>query len=641
MSGNIVPGLDPPPRWEPVPPTPTAMPSGEDLPDISDLTQRLLSNSERALERMEALAFSPMDLSLDMPDWSAILPPPALIGVELPELRDIVFSVFDPPANTLGSLSVDDIDVPALDAVAPELTIGVAPAPNYGAAPTRPSVDFNFDIPAAPTLNLPTRPDLMSISDVTFDGVTLPTFDATEPTLDLLRPTVTPYVEGAQYTSALLDALRDDIMRAMRDGDWTGLPGVIETGLWDREREREAIAQAQSISELDKLEATGFAFAPGVYVDARLKIINETNAKIVGLSREIMIKQADLHLTNIMKMRELGVQLEGKLMDLANAVATRALEAARYVTQAMVEVYNAEVRAYGARLEGYRARAAVYEYQMRGALAIVDIFKARIDAERAKAEINQSMVGAYRAEIEAATAYVDIYKTQLQAVEVQAQLQRTKIEAFGEDVRAYTAGVGAYTAQVEAFKTGVQAQGVAMDAYRSRVEAYKAQVDAGLARVNTRVEAYKGRVAGYEAELTGYRARVEAEMARVKATAEWNGSRVEAFRAQVQGVVSYNDSNTRQWEAGASMQVKSYELEIKAAEAQVQLAATKLGLTSELMRAYGQVAGQLGAAALNAVHYGMNVSWSQAESWAQSYGTSYSNSYSNSTNYSYNTNTER
>lgn len=641
MSGNTVPGLDPPSRWEPVPPTPTAMPSGEDLPDISELTQRLLSNSERALERMESLAFSPMDLSLDMPDWSAILPPPALIGVELPELRDIVFSVFDPPANTLGSLSVDDIDVPALDAVAPELTIGVAPAPNYGAAPLRPAVDFNFDIPAAPTLNLPTRPDLMSISDVTFDGVTLPTFDATEPTLDLLRPTVTPYVEGAQYTSALLDALRDDIMRAMRDGDWTGLPGVIETGLWDREREREAIAQAQSISELDKLEATGFAFAPGVYVDARLKIINETNAKIVGLSREIMIKQADLHLTNIMKMRELGVQLEGKLMDLANAVATRALEAARYVTQAMVEVYNAEVRAYGARLEGYRARAAVYEYQMRGALAIVDIFKARIDAERAKAEINQSMVGAYRAEIEAATAYVDIYKTQLQAVEVQAQLQRTKIEAFGEDVRAYTAGVGAYTAQVEAFKTGVQAQGVAMDAYRSRVEAYKAQVDAGLARVNTRVEAYKGRVAGYEAELTGYRARVEAEMARVKATAEWNGSRVEAFRAQVQGVVSYNDSNTRQWEAGASMQVKSYELEIKAAEAQVQLAATKLGLTSELMRAYGQVAGQLGAAALNAVHYGMNVSWSQAESWAQSYGTSYSNSYSNSTNYSYNTNTEK
>ena len=130
--------------------------------------------------------------------------------------------------------------------------------------------------------------------------------------------------------------------------------------------------------------------------------------------------------------------------------------------------------------------------------------------------------------------------------------------------------------------------------------------------------------------------------AAVKATEAWNTSRVEAFRAQVQGTSAYNDAITKQWQAGADVQVKSYELGVKVAEAEMRMAATKLGLTSELMRAYGQVAGQLGAAALNAVHYGVNLSWSQAESWAQSVsasttgGVSSSFSKSNSENTNYN-----
>lgn len=608
------------------------------LPDITSLTQDLVRSAREALEKMEQISLTPLALTLRLPTWPGLAAAPVPSTVSAPTLRDIVFTPTPAPAVDYGSLDVSDIAVPPLTDLPPTLTLGTAPAPDYGTAPARPTIDLNIALPAQPEIVLPERPQLFGVREVPFDGVTLPVFDATEPTLNVTAPAITPYVEGQGYVSAMLDALRADIMRAMRDGDWTGLPGAIEQGLWDREREREAIAQAQALAELDKLESTGFAFAPGVYVDARLKIVNETNAKIVGLSREIMVKQAELHLTNVMKMRELGVQLEGKLMDMANAVANRALEAAKYVTQAQVEIYNASVRAYGAQLEGFKARAMAYEFQIKGALAIVEVYKAQVEAERAKAEIDHALVQAYRTEIDAAMAHVEIYKTQLSAVQIQAQLQKTKVEAFGEEVRAFAATVGAYTARVEAYKTGVQAQAVGMDAYKARVDAYRSQVQANVETLRGRVEAYRGKIAGYEAQVTGFKAQLEGQIAQVRATTDWNSSRVESFRAQVQGVASYNDALTRQWEANANVQVKGFDLGIKAAEAEMRLASTKLGLTSELMRAYGQVAGQLGAAAMNAVHYGVNLSWSQAESWAQSLSWSTSASASGSTSGSYSEN---
>lgn len=630
-----------PQRWDPDPPSKMADANGRTitrsvadnvrLPDITSLTNRLLTDAESALDRMERLAFLPLELTFTIPHWNGVSPPPTLTGVTLPTMKDITFTPADAPAQNFGSLDVSDILIPILTDQPPTLAFGTMPARDYGDAPTKPLIDLNLVVPAAPTISLPDKPALMSISDIPFDGVTLPTFDATEPTLNLVAPALTPFVEPPGYVSPMLDALRADIMRAMSDGDWTGLPGAIEQGLWDREREREAIAQAQALADLDKMEKTGFAIAPGVFVDARLKITLETNAKIVGLSREIMIKQAELHLANIMKMRELGVTLEGKLMDLFNQVAARALEAAKYTTQAQVEVYNAGVRAYAAQLEGFKARATVYEVQLRGALAVVEVFKARVDAEKAKAEINHSLVAAYKTEVEAAMAYVEIFKAQLQAVQIEAQLQKTKVEAYGEEVRAFTARVGAYTAQVEGYKTGVQAQAVGMDAYKSRVDAYRAQVGAGVEQMRARIEAFRGKISGYEAQVVGFKADLDGRLAVVKATEAWNSTRVEAFRAQVQGVSSYNDAITKQWQAGADVQVKSYELGVKVAETEMRMAATKLGLTSEMMRAYGQVAGQLGAAALNAVHYGVNLSWSQAESWAQSYGTSESHSVSEST----------
>lgn len=628
------------PRWAPDPPSAMVDSKGRvitrsvadnvELPNITDLTQRLLYDSQEALAKMERISFAPYSIELSLPTWTGLPAAPVPVGTTLPTLRDIEFTPIDAPATDFGSLSVDDIAIPDFAALPPTLTIGAVPSPDYGAAPAAPAVNLDLPMPAEPTLDLPARPQLMSLTEVPFDGVTLPTFDAAAPTLNLVVPTLSGYAEPAPYVSPMLDALRDDILRAMRDGDWTGLPGAIEAGLWDRERERETLAQAQALADLDKMETTGFAFAPGVFVDARSRITLETNARLVGLSREIMIRQAELHLTNIMKMRELGVTLEGRLMDLHNAVANRALEAAKFTTSAQVEIYNAGVRAYAAEWEGYKARALVYEHQIRGAMAVVEVFKARIDAEKAKAEINHALVAAYKTEIDAAMAYVEIFKTQLQAVQIKAQLQKTKVEAYGEEVRAYAARVSAYTAQVDGYKSGVQAQAVGMDAYKSSVDAYRSRVEAGIGQQRARIEAFRGRIAGYEAQVTGFKAKLDAQLAVVKATGEWNSTRVESFRAQVQGVSSYNEALTRQWTANADVTVKAYSASVNVAEAQARLALARLQMTGEVLRTYGQVAGQLGAAALNAVHYGVNLSWTQAESWAQSYSKSDSQSDSRS-----------
>lgn len=597
--------------------------SGYNLPDIAGLTNTLVYQaalSRDHLTNTTAGWFPPTEIKVD---WPTVPAPPIPIQQPTPTVRTVTWTTPVAPAPGYGDLNVDGYIPPEFTALPPTLQFGTAPTASFGSQPAAPTVDVNF---AMPTLDyrIPDAPQLMALETVRFDGVTLPTFEATEPTLRLAEPTVMPYHEGAGYTSTLLDLLKADLTRAMTDGTWTGLSASAERALWDRARERELRAQREAIDQLDRMESTGFALPPGVWLDARVKIITETNNTIVGLSREIMIKQAELQLANITKSREVALQLEGKLIDYANNVAQRAFEATRFQTQAMLDIYNAGVRAYEAAVTGYRAKAEVYNYQVRGALAIAEVYKTQIDAERAKAEMNVAAVQAYKAQVDAAMANVDIFRAKLQALETQANLQKLKVEVYGEEIRAYTGRIGAYTAEVEAYKAGVQAQAVGMDAYKSRVEAYKAQVEANTAAVQVRIEAYKGKIAGYHAQIDGYKAGLDAMVAEARATAEYNTSQAEVFRAQVSGTSAYNDALTRQWSASVEISARMAELGAKVAEANIQRYVQMKNVAVEAAKGAAVVSAQLGSAALNAVHYSQSVSF--ASSGTQSYAASDSKS---------------
>lgn len=556
-----------------------------------------------------------------------------------PTFAEPVWTAPGLPTALTAVLDVGDLDVEPFDIDPPALTYGSPPAAFDEAVPDAPGINLIFDDPTL-TVSLPAPPALLSLSIVPFSGLNLPTFDADEPTLVAVEPSIREYTAGSQYTSDLLTTLKDKLAADITGG--TGLSQEAENALWDRGREREYRAQFDALRQLDQMESLGYAFPPGVYLDARLKVSTETDYAIRGHSREVMIKSAELALDNVKHALTTATALEGQLIDYTNATEQRLFESSRYATEAQVAIYNAKVQAYAQMVDAYRAKVAVYEAQVRAEVSRVDAYRAQISAEEAKATINRALVDQYRVEVDAALSNIRIYEAEIAGIQAKAEIEKTKIMIFGEQVRGYTAQVNAYTAGVEGFRATIQADVSRQQAYQSQVEAFRARVDANARQVESRVAAYRGQIEAKNAEYDGYRAAVQGETARVESIARIGSVRADAYRSEVAAAGAYNDVLVRQWQATLDQNQRTAEIGINAAKANAELYITSRSLALDAVKTGATVAAQLGAASINALNFSASVSssegYNESRSESRSESNSNSNSNSNSTSVSYNYN---
>ena len=327
-------------------------------------SQQLVGLAQSYIQQLSAQAgqlVAPV-INVNFPHVTA---PPHPGDVVPPHLQAVTWTVPGQPPPFNGQIDLSGIIIPPFTGVEPTLNFGSAPPPFAGAPPTAPTVDLDFVYPTV-EVTLPSPPELLSLGTVNFPTLVIPPFNATVPTFTAAEPGPFNYTPGALYTSKLLTDLEEDLDLAITTGQYTHLNKQAQDALWDAGREREYRQQAAALNELNRMEVLGYAFPPGVFVDARIKIQTETNYTIAGLSRDIMYKQAELQLTNIVKARENATALEGQLIQYANQTAQRAFEAAKYATEAGIALYNAKVQAYTASLEGYKAQALVYENSDQG-----------------------------------------------------------------------------------------------------------------------------------------------------------------------------------------------------------------------------------------------------------------------------------
>lgn len=558
---------------------------------------------------------------------------PAQLAASAPSLDAVVWVAPSAPAAFTGSLTIDDLMPEPFDDTPPELVFGTPPAEFTVPAPDAPGVSLVYEDPTL-SVSLPAPPSLLSLSVSNFAGVSIPALTDELTELSLVAPDIREYTPGAGYTSSLLTALQARLLDAIADGTATGLPAAVETALWDRGREREYRQQQDALDALERdAETLGYVYPPGVYLDSRLKIQTETNYNIANASREIMITQAQLHLTNIMDAQKTAVMLEGQLLTYTNNVEQRLFDSCKYATEAGVAVYNARVQAYAAYVEGYKAKVAAYEAQIRGETAKVEAYRATIAAEEAKASVNTALVQQYRVQADVALSAIEVYKAQINGIQAKAMIEKIKVEIYGEQVRGYAARINAYTAGVEGFRATVQAEGVKQETFLSRVKAYEARVSAMSRLADARIAEYRGRVEAKTQEWDAYRAAFQGEASRAAAIASGNQSLTDAFKSEVAAITSYNDVLTKQWQVSYDQAQRVVEIGVSSAKANAELYMTTRSLALDAAKVGAQVHAQLGASALNAIHWSSsyNSSWSSASS----YSNSNSRSESKNTNYNY------
>lgn len=556
---------------------------------------------------------------------------PTPLTTTAPDLDDVVWIAPSPPTAFAGALTIDDLMPDPFEDEAPELMFGTPPAEFTDPAPDAPGVNLTYEEPEL-TVDLPAPPSLLSLSVSAFSGVSLPTFtdDLTE--LTVVAPDIREYTPGSGYTSSLLTATQARLLSVITDGTDTGLPADVETALWDRGRDREYRQTADALLELDRMETLGYSFPPGVFLDSRIKIQTEMGYNVANISREIMVKQAELHLTNIMDAQKTAVQLEGVLINYTNSVEQRLFDSCKYATEAGIAVYNARVQAYAAYVDGFKARVAVYEAQVRGELARVEAYRAEIAAEEAKAQVNTALVNQYKVQVDAALSSIEIFKARIAGIQSKAEIEKLKVEIFGEQVRGYTARINAYTAGVEGFRAKVQAEGVKQDAFRSKVQAFEAQVSSASKLIEGRIAEYRGRVEAKTQEWDAYRAAFQGEAARAAAIASGNASLTDAFKSEVMAITGYNEVLTKQWQVAYDQAQRVAEIGVSANKANAELYMTTRSLALDAAKVGATVHSQLGASALSAINW----STSYSNAWSQSESRSESTSEGESTNTNYN-----
>jgi hypothetical protein len=514
---------------------------------------------------------------------------------------------------------------------APTLSFGAAPVPFAGTVPDAPPVSLDFTYPTV-DVTLPDPPSLMTLDTVDFPTIVIPPFNATIPTFSAPVPGPFNYVPGALYTSQLLTDLESELDLAITTGKYTTLNSQVQQALWDAGREREYRQQAAALAELNRMEVLGYAFPPGAFIDARIKIQTETNYTLAGLSRDIMTKQAELQLENISKAREEAVKLEYRLIQYANENAQRTFEAAKYATEAGITLYNAAVQAYTASLEGYKTQAVVYDTQIKGLMAQVQVTQAQIEYEKTKAEINTALVHQYEVEVQAAEAVLQIYKTQVEIIQTQANVEKIKVEIYGEEIKAFVGRINAYTAEVEGYKASIEAQATIEQAFKTSVDAYTAEVNANVSQINARVAVFQAQVQSYQAQLAGYDAAIKGMVGQAQAASMFNTATAEVFKAEVAAITSYNQVLTSQWEAIVNEQAQITQIAVSAAKANGDLYIAARGLSLDASKVGAQVCAQLGAAALGAISWHNSSQWSSSESSSDSNSNSFSTSHATTNN---------
>ena len=594
----------------------------------------MFSTSKSLVDKAETLVtqlanqqwFQPYNVQVGYP---TIQPPPVPQLPTPPTIPAVVWTTPNAPADfSTAPPDISSLFPPAFDATQPVLNFGALPQPQYGSIPSAPSVNLNFSYPT-PVVNLPSAPTLLALDTISFNpfDYTIADFTGEVPTLILNQPNVIAFVEPPPYASGLLDDVLDSLHNAMTSGTDTGLDANTQQAMWDAARDREYRSIADNLATLDRdQEQLGYPLPSGVWADERYKLVTEMHNTTASLSRDIMVKQAEMHLENVMKSREMAITLESKMLDLHNQVAQRAFETAKYETESAIAIYNAQVEIYKARLEGFKATIEAYTAQIEGIKARVAVLNAEIQFEQAKAQINTALVEQYKAQVQAAEAVIDIAKVQVEIIQTQANVEKTKVDVFSAQVQAFVATVNAYTAEVEGYKANAEAQTAIENVYKTQVEAYTARVQAGASQATALMTGYEAQVKGYEAKLEGYKAALEAMVAQAHAQAEYNTSVITEFQALAQATGTYNEVLTKQWQAILDEGLQVAQVQAKVAEANAQLAISSRQTSIEAIKGAASVMAQLGAAALGAIHWSNSSQWSMASSMSSSFSNTTSNS---------------
>ncbi len=423
----------------------------------------------------------------------------------------------------------------------PGLNIPTAPNAFTELAPTSPGVEPAPEAPDAPNTQLGDIPDLENIVIPRAPNVAIISFDQKFPENNLEVPNLDYQIQDysySQYLSLLGNGnLLADITTRIKSNlsGGSGFNSNVEQAIYDRGKDRELKDNVLAIEHINEVEAAqGWSRPNGSKLAAMQNAIQQTQQRNAELSREIMIKQAELEQSNMRFSISQAIQLETSLLGLHQQQARLVFEQARYVQDLLQEVYRLQVLDFQTKTSAYTAYATAFEARVRGQLSQVEVFKAQIEGEKAKADVNQSKISAYSAKANAILAEANAYRAVVDGINATVKREEVKIQAFKAEVEAYSEKVKAKTAEYSGYAELVRAEIAKAQLYDSEVKAYSAKASAKSEEYKNQVQAYsaliEARAKDADIKIKSLDSQTQVERLKI----EDYRARIEAFSAKIE-----------------------------------------------------------------------------------------------------------
>lgn len=616
------------------------------ISQIDKMTDRATSSLALAQASMNALG----QVSLD-PETSA---PPQ---IELPNLPGTGIARPDKPSIVaLGT--VDPFNKPVfaefqnlyaqLDAVTaglPEpgdftpsvdgIVIPSAPAPiSVGAAPVRPEL-VDPTLPDAPVFTIPTLDPLLTLNLPAFVMPAFPTFTDMPVEFDGAEPN--PVLAWAEptYQPTLLNELTARIRQCLAGG--TGMTPEVEAALFDQARAREDMTALKRTQEaFDTWSGRGFTMPPGMLAEQVNAVQQENQLTANDRARDVLAKSAEWEQQNLREAVQQGIALETQLINQFENTAKRAFDAQRIRVESEIAIFQAHVSLFNARQAARQMLVEVFRARMQEVTARLDAYKAQVDAEQAKAQVNESMVRAYTARIEALKGVVAIFQARIEAAKVQSDMERNRVEAYKADVDAYSALVDADKKRFDAYEAQVRGEAAKAGVIEAEARAFAATVEAQTSSGNVKIAAIRGKIDAIGAAVQKFTAESGAERDRTSAQASAIQAKAQAFSADAQRYVAELGANTEETRLAITVtesrlrnQLAYYETRVREYDQAMNRLIERGRVIVSALSAGGNMAAQLAAGAMSAMHVQASLSGSGNAS------TSWGNSYSYSENHNF------
>lgn len=512
------------------------------------------------------------------------------------------------PSFTPFSAPADPTQPPSFTQTVPTLTDPSQPGALPGFYGSVPSINTSFAFPDPPAqlLNpMGDAPVLPTRTEPTAPQVSLPTFTSIAPADTTIAPTaldqtfassyngVSPsmvtaingYVDGmlTKYNpqfAAQMSAIEAQLSKYLAGG--TALNPAVENAIYERSRLRtDAEATRVRDGALKDFANRGFTIPPGALFSATQTARQAGADNNAQALREIVVKQAEMEQANLQFAVTTSASLRTTLLNASlsymqnlTSINGQALEYAKNVVGALVQLYNVSVQMYSAKLDAYKTDAAVYETRLKAAMASIDLYKAQVESLQALAQVDHAKIEVYRARIESLNTLASVYRTQIEGAQGRANLEKLKLETFQAQVEAYSAQVrgkqaewAGYTAAIEGQQAKVKTFEAQVAAYSSQVNSYRALIEANRAKIAANAENNEIVYKQYMAALTNYKTQVEIAQTKIGTNIKVSDFRLNSYYANLKANLDYLDTTYRFHKMNTDINIENASANMKATAA--------------------------------------------------------------------------